>query len=86
MIYRTQGNTERRLRLAAALLLIGLSIEFVTLLINRPLSFLAFIGLGAPFVIAGAAVYLWSILTYSEPKAEADAHILQSKKAKASGS
>ena len=75
MMSRTPGKTERRLRLAAGLLLIGLAIQFVTLLVNRPLSFLAFIGLGSPFVIAGAAVYLWSILTYSEPTSETNTHI-----------
>jgi hypothetical protein len=64
----TYDRTERRIRLAAALLLIGLGIEFVTLLINRPLSFLAFIGIGSPFVVAGALVYLWAIVVHSEPR------------------
>jgi hypothetical protein len=61
-------RTERRIRLAAGLLLIGLGIEFVTLLINRPLSFLAFIGIGSPFVLAGALVYLRAIVVHSEPR------------------
>ena len=64
----TYDRIEHRIRLAAALLLIGLGIELATLLNNRPLSFLAYMGLGAPFVVAGALVYLWTILIHSEPR------------------
>ena len=61
-----QTITEARLRLAAALLLVGLGIQFATLLVNRPLAFMAFILLGSPLVLIGAGVYLWSIVTHPE--------------------
>ena len=66
MIDTVQDGTERRLRRSAACLLIGLGIQFVSLLINHPLAFLAFILIGSPLVLAGAGLYLWSIVIHSE--------------------
>jgi len=66
MIDTVQDGTERRLRWSAACLLIGLGIQFVSLLINHPLAFLAFILIGSPLVLAGAGLYLWSIVIHSE--------------------
>ena len=61
-----QDRVEGKLKVAAAFVLIGLAIQFVTLLINRPLSFMAFILIGTPFVAIGAVLYLWSILVHTE--------------------
>jgi len=58
MIDTVQDGTERRLRWSAACLLIGLGIQFVSLLINHPLA--------SPLVLAGAGLYLWSIVIHSE--------------------
>ena len=66
MIDTVQDRMERRLRWSAACLLIGLGIQFVSLLINHPLAFLAFILIGSPLVLAGAGLYLWSIVIHSE--------------------
>jgi hypothetical protein len=66
MIDTAQDKTERRLRSSAACLLIGLGIQFVTLLINHPLAFLAFALVGSPLVLAGAALYLWSVVIHGE--------------------
>jgi hypothetical protein len=57
-----------RLRLAAALIIVGLAIQLVSLVWNTPLSFLAFIFAGSPFVFAGILVYLVSTVILSEKK------------------
>jgi|SoiMetStandDraft_5_1073268.scaffolds.fasta_scaffold994309_2 hypothetical protein len=56
-------SMDRRLRLSGILILIGLSIQLGTLGWNRPLSFLAFLAIGTPFVICGIALYLYSLVT-----------------------
>jgi hypothetical protein len=56
-------SIERRLRLSGILILVGLSIQLVTLGWNRPLSFLSFLAIGMPFVICGIALYLYSLVT-----------------------
>ena len=61
-----QTLTERRLRLSAAILFSGLGIQLATLLVNRPLAFMAFILVGSPLVLIGAGVYLWSIVTHHD--------------------
>ena len=61
-----QTSTERRLRLSAAILFAGLGIQLATLLVNRPLAFMAFILVGSPLVVIGVGVYLWSIVTHPE--------------------
>ena len=66
MMTEAQTATERRLRLAAAILFVGLGIQFATLLVNRPLAFMTFILVGSPLVLIGAAVYLWSIVSHPE--------------------
>ena len=58
--------TERRLRLSAAILFAGLAIQFGTLLVNKPLAFMAFILVGSPLVMIGAGIYLWAIVTHPE--------------------
>ena len=61
-----QTSTERRLRLSAAILFVGLTIQLVTLLVNKPLAFMTFILVGSPLVLIGAGIYLWSIVTHPE--------------------
>ena len=61
-----KNRIERRLRHAAAFLFAGLGIQLVTLLMNHPLAFMAFILVGSPLVCIGAAIYLWSVVVHSE--------------------
>jgi flagellar biosynthesis protein FliR len=61
-----QTGTERRIRLAAAFLFVGLAVQFATLLVNKPLAFMAFILIGSPLVLVGTVLYLWSIVTHSD--------------------
>lgn len=48
-----------RLRLAGALIIVGLLIEFFSLVRTHPLAFLAF---GGAFFVSGVAVYLYAIV------------------------
>ena len=58
---------ERRIRVAAALVLVGIVIEAVTLRILHPLSFVLFAALGALAIGAGIIVYLLALLRATEP-------------------
>jgi hypothetical protein len=59
----TAHSIEKRLRLSGLLILVGLSIQLATLGWNRPLSFLAFLMIGTPFVVCGVVLYLYSLVT-----------------------
>ena len=52
-----------RVRLAAALVILGLITEGITISWNSPGSFLAFAFLGVGLVVLGAAIYLISLVT-----------------------
>ena len=54
---------ERRLQLSGLLLIIGLLTEAVCLFRARPLSFLAFVGMGGMFLFLGIVLYLFSIVS-----------------------
>ena len=54
---------ERRLRMAGILTAVGLVVQLITLLWNQPNAFLLFAFLGVPLVIAGCAVFLYSVVT-----------------------
>lgn len=56
----------KRLRLAGALIVAGMTIQLITLMWNHPLAFLAFLFVGSPFVAAGCLVYLYSLVTPSD--------------------
>jgi len=58
---------ERRIRVAAGLVLVGIVIEAVTLRILHPLSFVLFAALGALAIGAGILVYLLALLRATEP-------------------
>jgi hypothetical protein len=64
---------ERRIRIAAALVLIGIAIEAVSLRILHPLSFVAFAAFGALAIGAGILVYLLALLRAVEPGTTGDA-------------
>ena len=67
----THGPFERRLRVAGALLMFGLLVEGATLFaLERPLGFLAFAGAGGLLVVAGIAIFLWTIVSQATPKSD----------------
>ena len=53
----------KRLRLAGLLIIIGGVVEGLTLIWNHPLSFLAFIGIGALAITLGIVVYLTALVS-----------------------
>jgi hypothetical protein len=57
------SRLQRKLKMAAYLLIAGLAVEGITLLWAHPTSFLLFIGLGGILVLAGVAIYLLAIVT-----------------------
>ena len=55
--------TERRVRIAAALVLAGLIVELTALRWAHPTAFLVFALAGVPFVAAGILVLLYSVVS-----------------------
>jgi hypothetical protein len=54
---------EKRLQIAAALIILGLLVEAVCLVWARPLAFLIFVGIGMLLMFAGIIFYLISLVT-----------------------
>jgi hypothetical protein len=54
---------EKRLQIAATLIILGLLVEAVCLLWARPLAFLIFVGIGILLMFAGIVFYLISLVT-----------------------
>jgi 1,4-dihydroxy-2-naphthoate octaprenyltransferase len=53
---------ERRIRTASIIVTIGLIIALISLVVNHPLAFLAFLILGVLTIVIGIAYYLFSLL------------------------
>ncbi|HEV7239233.1 MAG TPA: hypothetical protein VGQ36_08340 [Thermoanaerobaculia bacterium] len=60
---------EKRLRIAAALVLAGLLVELMTLFWSHPTSFLFFLILGGSLIVLGVLVYLLSLLKWTALRA-----------------
>ncbi len=54
-----------RLHIAGGLIAVGLVVELATLFWIHPVSMTLFLCLGAVFVLAGMAVFLWSVVSGS---------------------
>jgi hypothetical protein len=63
MIKNNMPRLQRKLTVAAYLLIVGLAVEGITLHWAHPSSFLLFLSLGGILVVAGIAVYLIAIVT-----------------------
>lgn len=57
------SRLQRKLKMAAYLLIAGLAVEGITLHWAHPTSFLLFLGLGGILVLAGIAIYLIAIVS-----------------------
>ena len=57
-----ESRLYRRLRVSGVLIIIGLLVEFFSLVRIHPLAFLAFMFIGGGFFLAGIAIYLYSIV------------------------
>jgi uncharacterized membrane protein HdeD (DUF308 family) len=58
-----ESPMRRRLQIAGILTGIGLLVQLTTLFWNQASAFLVFAIIGVPFVIAGSAVFLYSVVT-----------------------
>ena len=54
---------ERRLRISGILIVLGLLVEALSLIRIHPLAFLTFMFVGGGFLIAGIAIYLYSLVS-----------------------
>jgi hypothetical protein len=57
---------ERRVKISAVLVLLGLLIELIALRWSHPTAFLAFALIGIPCVAAGIIVFLYSLVSIKE--------------------
>ena len=53
---------DQRLKMAAALIITGVTAQVATALWNHPLSFLAFMFVASPVTLAGTLVYLLALV------------------------
>lgn len=60
---------EKRLRIAAVLVIAGLLVELITLFWSHPTAFLVFLIAGGSLIALGALVYLISLLKWTAPRA-----------------
>jgi uncharacterized membrane protein len=58
------ARIETRIRLAAALICVGLLVLLLTLIRIHPLAFVAFAVIGCPLVLAGILLFLYSIVSH----------------------
>jgi uncharacterized membrane protein YccC len=63
---------ERALRISGVLLILGIVVEIVSLLWEKPLAFLLFVGVGGALTFLGIVLYLYSLLP-SAPEAASQA-------------
>jgi hypothetical protein len=62
---------DRSLRISGVLLILGLAVDVISLLWERPLAFLLFVGVGGFLTLAGILVYLYSLISATSPTLEA---------------
>ena len=58
----SEVGIERALRTSGILLILGLGVEVVSLLWEKPLAFLLFVGVGGLLTFLGMLVYLYSLV------------------------
>jgi len=58
----SEGGIERALRASGILLILGLGVEVVSLLWEKPLAFLLFVGVGGLLTVLGILLYLYSLV------------------------
>jgi hypothetical protein len=61
------AGLEGRLRISGILIAVGLLVEALSLVRIHPLAFLGFMFIGGAFLLAGIAIYLYSIASLQPP-------------------
>ena len=56
-------DIEKRIRWSGILICAGLLVQIATTRWTHPLSFMAFLVIGCPLMFAGAAIYLYSLVS-----------------------
>ena len=59
----SEARLERRLRVAALLVMIGLIVEWISLGWRHPTAFIVFVGIGGALMGAGICWFLYSIVS-----------------------
>jgi hypothetical protein len=59
------SSTERRIRVASALVCLGLLVLLLTFVRIHPLAFVAFTVIGCPLLVAGILLFLYSVVSHS---------------------
>ncbi|MGA8306153.1 MAG: hypothetical protein WB723_10785 [Candidatus Acidiferrales bacterium] len=57
-----QFQIERALRISGVLLILGIVVEIISLLWEKPLAFLLFVDVGGALTFVGIVLYLYSLL------------------------
>jgi hypothetical protein len=57
-----QIKIEQALRISGILLILGITVEIISLLWEKPLAFLLFVGIGGALTFVGIVLYLYSLL------------------------
>ena len=70
MMEKQADSINKKLRLAGALIVVGLLAQTLTLLWNHPLSFVAYMVIGGLLVAIGMVVYLLTLMNLPVGKAE----------------
>jgi hypothetical protein len=63
----TSTLMERRLRISGVLIVLGLVVEALSLIRIHPLAFLGFMFVGGGLLVAGIAIYLYSLVSVTSP-------------------
>ena len=61
-------NIVRNLRWSGLLVVVGLIVQLLCLLRIHPFSFIAFLMIGCPLIASGVGLYVFGIVSQSEPK------------------
>jgi hypothetical protein len=62
-----KSGIDKALRISGVLLILGIIVEIVSLLWEKPLAFLLFVGGGGLLTASGVALYLYSLVRSAEP-------------------
>jgi len=68
----SEPHIHRRLRVSGVLIILGLSVELLSLIRTHPLAFLGFMFIGGGFLVTGVVLYLSSLVSVAHPPSSED--------------
>jgi len=69
-----EPHIHRRLRVSGVLIILGLSVELLSLIRIHPLAFMVFLSVGGGLLAAGVVLYLHSLVSVAHAVPREDAH------------